>query len=140
MYSGDYRSAWAARRRLLTGHERLRPETFAKMWNSLIDTEVVSREPLSCGFVPLVILSNPTLTSRHDGTDNPNCDTWRPDAEMTLTAIPKGCRERGSKLAIGNHCYISSFLPIQWVIRVRPEPAAPMTNVVAAPTMTIIGP
>ena len=30
--------AWAARRRLLTGHERLRPETFAKMWNSLIDT------------------------------------------------------------------------------------------------------
>jgi hypothetical protein len=23
---------------LLTGHERLRPETFAKMWNSLIDT------------------------------------------------------------------------------------------------------
>ena len=30
--------AWAARRRLLTGHDRLRPETFAKMWNSLIDT------------------------------------------------------------------------------------------------------
>jgi len=30
--------AWAARRRLLTGHERLRSETFAKMWNSLIDT------------------------------------------------------------------------------------------------------
>jgi hypothetical protein len=30
--------AWAARRRLLTGYERLRPETFAKMWNSLIDT------------------------------------------------------------------------------------------------------
>jgi hypothetical protein len=29
---------WAARRRLLTGHERLRPEAFAKMWNSLIDT------------------------------------------------------------------------------------------------------
>jgi len=30
--------AWAARRRLLTGHERLRPETFAMMWNSLIDS------------------------------------------------------------------------------------------------------
>jgi transposase len=30
--------AWAARRRLLTRCERLRPETFAKMWNSLIDT------------------------------------------------------------------------------------------------------
>jgi transposase len=30
--------AWAARRRLLTGYERLRPETFARMWNSLIDT------------------------------------------------------------------------------------------------------
>jgi transposase len=30
--------AWANRRRLLTAHERLRPESFAKMWNSLIDT------------------------------------------------------------------------------------------------------
>jgi len=30
--------AWAAQRRLLTGHERLRPETFAEMWNLLIDT------------------------------------------------------------------------------------------------------
>jgi hypothetical protein len=30
--------AWAGQRRLLTGYERLRPETFAKMWNSLIDT------------------------------------------------------------------------------------------------------
>jgi transposase len=30
--------AWTARRRLLTAHERLRPETFANMWNSLIDT------------------------------------------------------------------------------------------------------
>jgi transposase len=30
--------AWASRRRLLTAHERLRPETFARMWNSLIDT------------------------------------------------------------------------------------------------------
>jgi len=30
--------AWVARRRLLTAHERLRPQTFATMWNSLIDT------------------------------------------------------------------------------------------------------
>ena len=30
--------AWAARRQLLTGYERLRPETFARMWSSLIDT------------------------------------------------------------------------------------------------------
>jgi transposase len=30
--------AWANRRRLLTGHERLRPDSSAKMWNSLIDT------------------------------------------------------------------------------------------------------
>jgi hypothetical protein len=28
---------WANRRRLLTGHERLRPEAFARMWNALID-------------------------------------------------------------------------------------------------------
>jgi transposase len=28
---------WAARRRLLTGYERLSPETFARLWNSLID-------------------------------------------------------------------------------------------------------
>jgi transposase len=30
--------AWRARRRLLTGHERLRSETFERMWNSLVDT------------------------------------------------------------------------------------------------------
>lgn len=30
--------AWQLRRRLLTAHERLRPETFARMWNTLIDT------------------------------------------------------------------------------------------------------
>ena len=30
--------AWRVRRRLLTAHERLRPETFTKMWNSLIET------------------------------------------------------------------------------------------------------
>ncbi len=28
---------WAARRRLLTGYERLTPEAFARLWNSLID-------------------------------------------------------------------------------------------------------
>ena len=28
---------WAARRRLLTGHERLTPEAFAKLWNALLD-------------------------------------------------------------------------------------------------------
>jgi transposase len=32
--------AWANRRRLLTAHERLRPETFARMRNSLIDPGV----------------------------------------------------------------------------------------------------
>ena len=30
--------AWAARPRLLSGYERLRPDSFARMWNSLIDT------------------------------------------------------------------------------------------------------
>jgi len=30
--------AWRVRRRLLTAHERLRPETFARMWNALVDT------------------------------------------------------------------------------------------------------
>ena len=30
--------AWRVRRRLLTGHEHLRPETFVAMWNALIDT------------------------------------------------------------------------------------------------------
>ena len=30
--------AWRVRRRLAAGHEHLRPETFAKMWNALIDT------------------------------------------------------------------------------------------------------
>ena len=41
--------AWAARRRLLTGHERLRPETFAKMWNSLIDTGDAGVQILQAG-------------------------------------------------------------------------------------------
>jgi hypothetical protein len=30
--------AWTSRRQLLTAHERLWPETFARMWNSLIGT------------------------------------------------------------------------------------------------------
>jgi transposase len=30
--------AWRARRRLLTGYERLRPETFTGTWNALVDT------------------------------------------------------------------------------------------------------
>ena len=30
--------AWRVRRRFLTAHERLRPETFTKVWNALIDT------------------------------------------------------------------------------------------------------
>jgi len=30
--------AWRVRRRLLTAHEHLRPETFTRMWNALIDT------------------------------------------------------------------------------------------------------
>ncbi|HSK54285.1 MAG TPA: ISL3 family transposase [Jiangellales bacterium] len=30
--------AWRARRRLLTAHERLHPASFARMWNSLVDT------------------------------------------------------------------------------------------------------
>jgi len=30
--------AWQVRRRLLTGHEHLRPQTFTKMWNVLVDT------------------------------------------------------------------------------------------------------
>jgi len=37
MRGGKTDPVWAARRRLLTGHERLRPKSFAKMWNSLID-------------------------------------------------------------------------------------------------------
>jgi transposase len=35
--------AWAARRRLLRGRERLRPEQFAKMWNDLVDADPSSR-------------------------------------------------------------------------------------------------
>jgi transposase len=30
--------AWRARRRLLTAHERVSPEAFARMWNALVDT------------------------------------------------------------------------------------------------------
>ena len=37
---------WANRRRLLTAHERLRPETFARMWNELLDADEVGVEIL----------------------------------------------------------------------------------------------
>ena len=35
--------AWAARRRLLRGRERLRPEQFARMWNDLVDADPTSK-------------------------------------------------------------------------------------------------
>ena len=35
--------AWAARRRLLRGRERLRPEQFAKMWNDLVAADPTSK-------------------------------------------------------------------------------------------------
>jgi transposase len=35
--------AWAARRRLLRGRERLRPKQFAKMWNDLVDADPSSK-------------------------------------------------------------------------------------------------
>ncbi len=38
--------AWRVRRRLLTAHERLRPETFARMWNALADTGTPGQEIL----------------------------------------------------------------------------------------------
>jgi len=37
---------WANRRRLLTAHEHLRPETFARMWNELLDADEVGVEIL----------------------------------------------------------------------------------------------
>jgi len=38
--------AWRVRRRLLTAHERLRPEVTAKMWHALVNTE--DRDGRSC--------------------------------------------------------------------------------------------
>ena len=35
--------AWAARRRLLRGRKRLRPEQFAKMWNDPVDADPSSK-------------------------------------------------------------------------------------------------
>jgi hypothetical protein len=35
--------AWAARRRLLRGRERLRPEQFTRMWNDLVDADPSSK-------------------------------------------------------------------------------------------------
>jgi transposase len=35
--------AWAARRRLLRGRERLRPSQFARMWNELVDADPTSQ-------------------------------------------------------------------------------------------------
>jgi transposase len=43
--------AWRVRRRLLTGYERLRPDTFTRMWNTLIDTGDPGAEILSAWVV-----------------------------------------------------------------------------------------
>lgn len=43
--------AWRVRRRLLTGYERLRPETFTRMWNTLVDTGDPGAEILSAWVV-----------------------------------------------------------------------------------------
>src|SRR5665647_1812417 len=43
--------AWRVRRRLLTGHEHLRTETFVKMWNALIDTGAPGLEILGAYIV-----------------------------------------------------------------------------------------
>lgn len=43
--------AWRVRRRLLTGYERLRPDTFTRMWNTLIDTGDPGVEILSAWVV-----------------------------------------------------------------------------------------
>lgn len=38
-------TAWAARRRLLRGRERLSPAQFTKMWNDLMDGDPQGRDP-----------------------------------------------------------------------------------------------
>jgi len=59
--------AWRVRRRLLTGHEHLRPETFARMWNALIDTGDPGLEILGAYIVKEDLRALLNLAGTHPG-------------------------------------------------------------------------
>jgi transposase len=69
-------AAWAARPRLLTGHERLRPETFAKMWNSVIDTGDEGVHILQAYVVKEDLHSVLALAVRQHGHDRLEARDW----------------------------------------------------------------
>jgi transposase len=57
--------AWQVRRRLLTAHERLRPQAFAKMWNTLVDTGGPGQEILHAYVVKEDLRTLLTLFGTH---------------------------------------------------------------------------
>ncbi len=81
--------AWNARRRLLTAHERLRPETFAKMWKSLIDTGDAGVAILAMYTVKEALRSLLALAGTKPGTS--------PDPHPAGQLLPAGSRDRRAR-------------------------------------------
>ena len=61
--------AWQVRRRLLTAHERLRPQAFAKMWNTLVDTGSPGQEILHAYVVKEELRTLLALSGTHPERD-----------------------------------------------------------------------
>ncbi len=111
--------AWVVRRRLLTAYERLRPETFVAMWNSLIDTGDPGIDILPASLVKedlraLLALSgtNPDLTHLRDklytfyrraaASTSPEVhrlaatvETWWPAVEAAIVTNYSNARSEG---------------------------------------------
>jgi hypothetical protein len=101
--------AWASRPRLLTVPERLRPETFARMWNSLIDTGDAGVQILAAYVVKeelraLLNLSGtnperPIIRSRLDSFYRQAAATDAPEAHrLAATIEASGQRSKQSPL------------------------------------------
>lgn len=111
--------AWAVRRRLLTGYERLRPQTFTRMWNALVDTGDPGVEILHAYIVKedlraLLALAgtNPdrhlirgrlnAFYNRAAASDSPEVhrlaatiETWWPAVEAAITTGHSNARSEG---------------------------------------------
>jgi transposase len=110
---------WAARRRLLTAHEKLTPDAFARLWNALIDAgdpgiEILHAYPVKENFRQLVALSgtNPereVIRARlwafyEQAASSPSpevhrfaatIETWWPAVEAAITTGYSNARSEG---------------------------------------------
>ncbi len=80
---------WAARRRLLTAHERLSPEAFAKLWNSLIDAGDPGIEILHAYTVKENLRSLLALTGTNPDRAEIRQRLWRFYAQAASSSSPE---------------------------------------------------